>query len=187
MEKKGEEVDKTRQGISTMEIEDQERQEAARKKASAGGIMGMVARGSWTRLDGLMRGRKMLITRQEGEEVIKVVSPDEELGSDEHEVRMEMIVDEEEQLEIIEVRGEVEEDRRSNAGGVEKRYGFLNMIAGERREKELDGKLSEGRKRGREVEEETIGLRSLVGGEAWDRREKMMREDKRWKLSLIHI
>ncbi len=133
-------------------------------------------RQGWDKMKGMLKGLKMVM--REGEDQVRVVKETVETELGEEVIELERLVDTDEVIEITEVVVEepVEKKPCADKGG---KFAFLSKIGEEKRE--LDGKVKEGRKRGRDVEEVTVRLRSLSGGEKWDRREECVKNDRRWK------
>ena len=144
---------------------------------------GVITRSGWDQIRRLLEGKKMCMEKETG--CVTVRDGSEEVGEDAVEIKgEEWIAEGDCNIEVNEIENGREEDRESIRTDRSRKFSFLAKIEDDKRDATLDCKLAEKRKRGR-IEEETVRLRTLTGGERWDQREAAVKDDGRWERTFV--
>jgi hypothetical protein len=164
-----------RRELTRMEVEE------LRRREETGG--GPVTRAGWEKLRGLIEDRRLGLDKVTGS--LKVLGSSDGIGPDVIEVSgSDWLREEEGDIDVSEERCSIEIDRESIRSDRSRKFSFLDRIEDDKREPELDSKIVDKRKNGG-LEEETVRLRTLTGGEKWDRREEAVKADSRWQRVVV--
>jgi hypothetical protein len=156
------------------------------------GMMAGKARNGWEKVKKMVEGKRVIRKEIDSGTVLIV----EKTGKVEEELSMRMEWDEEEMGGTVEIEevSEVDEDdgRRGKEGslgsgeawGRSSIFRFLDNVEVEERDRELDDKVEEGRKRKR-TDEKKDRKKRLEGLPGWERRSKSVREDEKWKRKVV--
>ena len=168
-----EEVKETRKKMNDLGVEER------RMEVDPLDRPGVITRAGWDKIRGMISGKRIYMEKDTGSVMVRGL--DTEVGDGSVEIRAEDWVAEGHcDIEVSETEAACEDDRDSVRTDRSRKFSFLSKIEDDKRDAVLDSKIAEKRKRG-QIEEETVRLRTLTGGEKWDKRESAIKDDGRWE------